>query len=231
MLTNKYVLVACECSQKVCKAFRDIGYTAFSCDLVDQYGGHPEWHIKADALETISYPVFTTTDGVKHSVPRWDIVIAFPPCTYLARVQFPLYDRKKYGNAYVDDRISNRDKAINFFRSIMSSYPTYCDHLAIENPIGTINYWVKSPSQIIRPCEFGDDASKATCLWLYNLPLLTPTNIIEPTMVIDPENGRPNCKWFADTRSITDPVLRSRVRSETFPGVAKAMADQWGKVL
>lgn len=227
---NKYVLVACECSQVVTKAFRSAGYIAFSCDLVDQYGGHPEWHIKRDCLQVISSPTFITCDGVKHSVPRWDLVIAHPPCTYLAKVQFYRYDRSRYGDDYVNNRIAERDNAVKFFRSILSCYPTFCDHLCVENPVGYMESMVPS-SQSIQPYDFGHQASKETCLWLYNLPLLQGTNkVVCPRVWNDREHSYTS-PWWLKSVYMTDPVERARYRSQTFQGIADAMVSQWGKLL
>lgn len=197
------VLVACEESQAVTSRLRKKGITAFSCDLLPTSGRHPEWHIQADALEVVKLD--------------WDMVIAFPPCTHLASSGAAWFDEKKRnGLQYL---------GIGFFLAF-----TTLDHVprvAIENPIGIMSNVYRKPDQIIQPWQFGDPARKATCLWLKGLPLLQATEIVEPE-VLTLRDGKSYPKWHVDTFGMS-PHERSVQRSKTYPGIAQAMADQWGK--
>ena len=228
------VLVACEESQRVCTAFREKGHNAFSCDIIPCSGGHPEWHIKGDVLKVLN-PLtngieFHACDNKYHRVMRWDLIIAHPPCTYLTVAANKLYNIEKYGEKAVQ-RIKDREKAIEFFMKFVKAD---CDRIAIENPIGVISTRYRKPDQIIQPYQFGHPVRKSTCLWLYGLPPLTPTNIVDfecihskgnsggysgPSWVVKDENGK--------ILSYKDPRV-SLIRSKTFPGIAKAMAEQWG---
>lgn len=196
------ILVACEESQVVCTAFRARGHEAYSCDILPTSGDHPEWHIQGDAITAI-------LSG------KWGLVIAHPPCTYLCNSGV----RWLKGNP---DRFEKMLSAVQFFVNIKA----YCDTdkipYCIENPIphkyavNSFNGYsgIGSYSQIIQPWQFGHGETKATCLWLSGLPLLKPTNIVE---------GREQKVW----RMPPGPD-RQRLRSVTFPGIAQAMADQWG---
>lgn len=197
------VLVACEESQRVCKEFRKRGHEAYSCDLLPCGGGRPEWHIQADALEIAKI--------------EWDMVLAFPPCTHLAVSGARHFEEKK--------RDGRQQMGIGFFLAF-----TALDHVpmvAIENPVGIMSTLYRKPDQIIQPYEFGDPHKKTTCLWLKGLPLLQATKIVEPTLV------KYQCK---DGKTVTfDEYMvkgfdgdRAKHRSKTFPGIAKAMAEQWG---
>lgn len=226
------VLIACEESQAVCKAFRARGHNAFSADIQECSGGHPEWHIKGDVLPYINGNcTFTTTDGTNHTIDgKWDLLIAHPPCTYLTVAANKLYNVNKYGDKAIE-RIANREKAIEFFMKFVEAD---CDKKAIENPIGIISTRYQKPTQIIQPYEYGHPVRKSTCLWLYNLPKLQPTNIVDfetihskgasggysgNSWVVKDENGK--------ILSYNDPRV-AKARSKTFPGIAKAMAEQWG---
>ena len=202
------VLIACEESQEVCKAFRSKGHEAYSCDIQPCSGGHPEWHIQGDVLEIINN--------------KWDMIIAHPPCTYLC-VSGARWLYNKDGTKNFD-RWTKRNKSLNFVRAIMDSK---CDKIAIENPISCISTEIRKPEQTIRPFEFGGNSTKKTCLWLKGLPPLNPTNIIEPEIHIT-KTGRIYDKWWFETSLIQDLAERSKARSKTFPGIAKAMAEQWG---
>ena len=160
------VLVACEESQAVCKAFRELGHKAYSCDLQECSGGHPEWHIKGDALKVLNLPI-------------WDLVIAHPPCTYLTCAANRYYNEDKYGEK-AKRRKGEREQAIKFFMEFANCK---CKRVAIENPIGVISSRWKKPTQIIQPYQFGHKERKATCLWLKNLPPLKPINIVEPDII------------------------------------------------
>lgn len=202
------VLVACEESQAVCKAFRELGHKAFSCDLQDCSGGHPEWHIKMDALKVLDLPI-------------WDLVIAHPPCTYLTVAANRYYNIKKYGQKAAQ-RLLDREEAIKFF---MNFVKCRCERVAIENPIGVMSSIWKKPTQIIQPYQFGHTERKATCLWLKNLPPLTYTNIVKPDIIIH-KSGRTDSRLHFETLSLPKEE-RSKKRSKTFEGIARAMANQW----
>lgn len=224
------VLVACEESQAVCKEFRRLGHIAFSCDLIPCSGGHPEWHIMGDALKLISGNcIFQTMDGEWHSLyGRWDLLIAFPPCTHLATSGARHFEKKR-----ADGR---QQEAIEFFCKFLNAD---CDRIVIENPVGIIGgdyipthfpdlaeqYGLpKKPTQIIQPYEFGDPHKKTTCLWLKGLQNLTPTDIVSPNIVeYTCKNGK-RVRFDIIMAKCKDPGIRSK----TFPGIAKAMAEQWG---
>ena len=203
------VLVACEESQRVCIAFRAKGHEAYSCDIEPCSGGHPEWHIQDDVL--------------KHLNKNWDLIIAHPPCTYLTVTGNRWFNVDTYGNKALD-RIKLRDNAIEFFMKFVNAP---CDKIAIENPVGVISSVYRKPDQIIQPYEYGHPLTKKTCLWLKNLPLLKPTNIVEPEYVICAD-GKRYSKIHVDTFKIKDAKERARIRSKTFTGIANAMANQWG---
>ena len=204
------VLVACEESQEVCKAFRAQGHEAYSCDIQECSGGHPEWHIQGDVrnvLEGMPFcPIrFSTADGASHEVWEWDIVIAHPPCTDLA-----VSGARWFAEKRADGR---QQMSIDFFM-LFTCLP-YRTKVAIENPIGIMSTHYRKPDQIIQPWQFGHGETKATCLWLKGLPKLLPTDIVD---------GRAHRVW----RMPPGPD-RAKLRSKTFPGIAKAMAEQWGK--
>ena len=197
------VLIACESSGTVRDAFRARGHEAWSCDLLPADDGSP-YHIQGDALEAI------------HAQP-WDLMIAHPPCTYLSASGL-------HWNGRIPGRVAKTAEALQFVRAIMAA-PV--DRIAIENPIGRISSAVRKPDQIVQPHQFGHDASKATCLWLKNLPPLTPTQHVPPRMV----NGRP--RWSNQTDSGQNKLGPSpdrwKERSKTYAGIAAAMADQWSQ--
>ena len=219
------VLIACEESQRVCKAFREKGHNAYSCDLEECSGGMPEWHIQDDVLPILDGNCkFKTQDGMKHyMIGRWDLIIAHPPCTYLTVTGNRWFNEDKYGEK-AKQRKRDRNAAIEFFMKMIEAD---CDKIAVENPIGTISTAYRKPDQIIQPYFFGDPARKATCLWLKNLPLLTPTNVVEPE-IIQYKNGKgTDNPWHVETMSLP-PKERSKARSKTFQGIANAFAEQWG---
>ena len=219
------VLVACEESQAVCKAFREIGHEAYSCDIQECSGGYPEWHVMGDALPLLNGNcVIRTADGNNHEISgRWDLIIAHPPCTYLTATGNAWFNIEKYGDK-ARQRYKDREDAFKFFMQFANAD---CDHIAIENPIGYVSTHYRKPDQIIQPYYFGDDARKATCLWLKGLPKLVPTNII-PFTLVKTGHGT-DSPWHAYTWNLPKEE-RSRARSKTFPGIANAMANQWGKV-
>lgn len=219
------VLIACEESQAVCKAFREKGHEAYSCDIIDCSGGHPEWHIKQDVLPLLNGRCeFTTLDGTKHKVDgKWDMIVAFPPCTFLTVTGNRWFNVERYGTKAIQ-RQKDREKAIDFFLAIANAD---CEKIAIENPIGIISTVWRKPDQIIQPYQFGHPQRKTTCLWLKNLPKTKPTEMVEPDVYYYvAKNGRvkSDSRW----RSQCKKEDRSKHRSKTFPGVAKAMAEQWG---
>ena len=217
------VLVACEESQEVCKAFRAKGHESYSCDIQEPSGGHPEWHILGDALVAIKGGQVTTMDGQTHEVGRWDLLIAHPPCTYLTVTGNRWFNTERYGEKAVR-RLQLREEAADFFmRFVKCNSPK----VAIENPIGYMSTSYQKPTQIIHPYMFGDPARKATCLWLKGLPKLTPTDIVEPD-IIHYKNGKcTDNPWHMKTMKLP-PKERAKARSKTFPGIARAMAEQWG---
>ena len=210
------VLVACEESQRVCTAFREKGHNAFSCDILPCSGGHLKWHIQGDVLPLINPDVvtrsdcqyygfyFKTQDGIGHKIKgKWDLIIAFPPCTHLAVSGARYFEQKR--------KDGRQQQGIDFF---MEFTKADCEKIAIENPIGIMSTHYRKPDQIIQPWMFGHDETKATCLWLKNLPKLEPTNIVE---------GREQRIW----RMPPGPE-RAKERSKTYEGIAKAMANTWG---
>lgn len=215
------VLVACEESQEVCKAFRALGHEAYSCDIQEPSGGHPEWHILGDAVDIVSRPigVVTTMDGKTHNVD-WDLLIAHPPCTYLSNAGARHLWK---GHQLQADRVMLGIKARDFF---MEFYRSSIPLVAVENPIPSKVFAMPPYTQTIQPYEFGHPYTKRTCLWLKNLPPLKPTNIVEPAATWCP-SGSYSHKHGTQHRGMftTD---RAKNRAKTFPGIAAAMAEQWG---
>ena len=219
------VLVACEESQAVCIAFRELGHEAYSCDIIPCSGGHPEWHIHGDVLPLLNGRCsFETSDGAEHSIEgKWDMIIAFPPCTYLTVTGNRWFNVERYGEKAIQ-RQKDRKEAVKFFMAFANAD---CEKIAIENPIGHMSSAWRKPDQIIHPYMFGDPARKATCLWLKGLKPLEHTNIVEP-VIIKYKNGKgTDNPWHMETMSLP-PDERAKARSKTFSGVAKAMAEQWG---
>lgn len=225
------VLVACEESQRVCVAFRERGFEAFSCDKQKPSGGHPEWHILGDAIEAVNGGIVTTMDGQTHDVGKWDLLIAHPPCTYLAVSGNRWFNKEKYGEKAVR-RWELREAAAAFFMTFVNA--DVCK-IAIENPIGYMSTYYRKPDWMIQPYEFGHQARKKTCLWLKNLPGLFPTDIVSVGKILS--NGfsagaSADCARDEKGKAIpwNDPRT-ANIRSKTFPGIAKAMAEQWGDYL
>lgn len=217
------VLIACEESQTVCKAFRDRGFEAYSCDIQEPSGNHPEWHILGDALEAIKAEKITTMDDKVHYIGNWDLLIAHPPCTYLTVTGNRWFNVSRYGERAVQ-RCKDRKEAADFF---MQFCKCNIPRIAIENPIGYMSTAYQKPTQIIHPYMFGDPARKATCLWLKGLPKLIPTNIVEPDIIRYKNGNGTDNPWHMETMKLP-PKERAKARSKTFPGIAKAMAEQWG---
>lgn len=223
------VLVACEESQTVCKAFRDKGHNAFSCDIQEPSGGHPEWHIWGDVLPLLNGDcTFETMDGSKHSIiGEWDLIVAHPPCTYLTVTGNRWFNVTRYGDKAVQ-RIKDRDIAAEFFMRFVSAK---CKRIAIENPVGVMSTRYRKPDQIIQPYMFGHNARKSTCLWLTGLPKLQSTKIVSPG-----EITKDGCSIGASANyavldgkilAWNDPMT-AKIRSKTYSGIALAMAEQWG---
>ena len=203
------VLVACEESQAVCLAFRGKGHEAYSCDIEPCSGGHPEWHFQNDVTQLLSL--------------TWDLIIAFPPCTYLTVTGNRWFNIDRYGLA-AQQRILNRFEAIEFFMLFANAN---CNKIAIENPVGVMSTEWRRPDQIINPYQFGDPFEKKTCLWLKGLPKLEPTNIVEVPNRVKFSSGKTMPSWYADAWKLPKKE-RAKLRSKTFPGIARAMAEQWG---
>lgn len=209
------VLVACEESQEVCKAFRELGHEAYSCDIQECSGGHPEWHIMGDVLPLLNGNCeFNTMDGTEHSInSKWDLLIAHPPCTYISNAGA----RFLYPNGVLnEERLRKGIEATHFF---MAFYYADCEHIAIENPVPSSVYMLPKYSQIIQPWMFGHPVQKKTCLWLKGLNNLQSTNVTE-----ERQSSKVAGNWF--NHGGKD---RQKNRAKTFPGIAKAMAEQWGK--
>lgn len=219
------VLVACEESQEVTKELRRLGYRAYSCDLIPCSGGHPEWHIQADVIPLLNgFCEFETCDGTKHAIDcKWDMIIAFPPCTKTSNAGARhLYKGGKLNIQRYFDGMCGRA----LFETIRHAD---CDRIAVENPTPSKVFEFPEPTQAIQPFMFGHPFTKKTLLWLKGLEPLQPTNIVEPERTWCP-SGSYSGKHGDKHRGMftTD---RARNRSKTFPGVAKAMAEQWaGKI-
>jgi hypothetical protein len=219
------VLVACEESQAVTIEMRKVGIEAYSCDIIDCSGGHPEWHIKWDALALVNGNCsFMTCDGELHRIDgKWDMLIAHPPCTYMskagARWMFP-----KAGQ--IDKaRLELALEAKSFFFAFVNAD---CDKIAVENPRPLKIVCLPTPSQVVQPYEYGHPYSKATCLWLKGLPKLNPTKVINCYTPFLPSNTGAFSRGGGGSRGV---AKDAKAASKTFPGIAKAMAEQWGKPL
>lgn len=208
------VLVACEQSQAVTIQLRRLGHEAFSCDVLPCSGGHPEWHLRQDVTRLLR--------------ERWDMILAFPPCTHLAVSGAKHFSKKREDGRQLE--------AIKFFAQFLT---VECDRVAIENPVGIISgkYIQKhfpevchdfglprKSSQIIQPYQFGDPFQKTTCLWLKGLPKLRPTRIVDRGEMQVLKSGKVLPKWYSNCGN------RKINRSKTFPGIAKAMAEQWSLI-
>lgn len=219
----KRVLVACEESQAVTIRLRKLGIEAFSCDIQEESGGYPEWHYQKDIFEVMGL--------------GWDMMIAFPPCTHLTVSGARHFEQKR-----LDGR---QQQGIDFFMAMINAP---IKHIAVENPIGIMSNEFRKPDQIIQPYYFGDPFQKTTCLWLKNLPLLVYQ--LEPDLFsqevtatkdkgefitwIDKNTGKEKkqARWYYDAlQNAKTKEERSKLRSKTFPGIADAMANQWGKYI
>jgi hypothetical protein len=196
------VLVACEESQSVTSEFRKLGHEAYSCDIEPCSGGHPEWHLQQDVSPLLEQD--------------WGMIIAFPPCTHLAVSGAAWFEQKR--------KDGRQKQGIDFFMLFANAK---CPKVAIENPVGIMSNVWRKPDQIIQPFQFGEPFSKKTCLWLKGLPKLVPTLIVERGEQTTYSSGKSMPKWYADAFKLP-PKERAKVRSKTFPGIATAMATQWG---
>lgn len=211
------VLVACEESQAVCIELRALGHEAYSCDTAPQSGGHPEWHVQQDVLSLLNgYCEFDTCDGQHHLInSRWDMIIAFPPCTYLTNAGAV---RLRVNGVINEERMAKAIKAKEFFMAI---YNADCDRIVIENPVPGKIHGLPPYQQIIEPYMFGEPWRKKTCLWIKGVPLLIPTDIVEPLGLWVGASSAAYSKYqLASHRS-------PKVRSKTFKGIARAMAEQY----
>ena len=219
------VLVACEESQEVCKAFRARGHEAYSCDIQEPSGGHPEWHICGDVLPLLNGNCeFVTMDGVTHRIDgKWDLLIAHPPCTYLSNAGA----RWLYAGGELNtERYRKGLEGKKFFMAMLNAD---CPRIAVENPIPSSIYDLPQYTQIIQPYQFGEPWSKKTCLWLNGLEPLQPTNIVEdykPYCSSGSYSGTHNPKYKGASRKGGS----AKIRSKTFTGIAKAMAAQWSDI-
>ena len=211
------ILVACEESQAVTIELRKLGHEAYSCDIIPCSGGHPEWHIMQDVLPLLNGDCcFKTADDKQHFITgKWDMIIAFPPCTHLASSGARWFEQKR--------KDGRQQQGIDFFMLFTDSD---CQKVAIENPVGVMSTYYREPDQIINPFEFGDLFEKRTCLWLKGIPLLKPTNIVTPPPRQVLSSGKTMPFWYSNCGG-----NRAKARAKTFPGIARAMAEQWaGKV-
>lgn len=224
----KKILIACEESQRVTIEFRKLGYESYSCDLESCSGGHSEWHIQSDVLSLLDGNcTFKTVDNTLHEVVgSWDLIIAFPPCTYLTVAGNRWFDIERYGDKAVE-RQRNRKRAIDFFMKFVYAD---CSRIAIENPVGIMSNIYRKPNCIIQPWMFGDNARKTTCLWLKGLPRLVPDDIVSPGKILPGGYSVNASANYAvkDGKILAwnDPET-AKIRSKTYPGIARAMAQQW----
>lgn len=222
------VLIACEESQAVCKEFRRLGHRAFSCDIQECSGGHPEWHIMGDVLPVINGRCsFVTCDGKLHEqAETWDLIIAHPPCTDLAVSGAAFFAQKQ--------KDGRQQKSIVFFMQMVLAN---CEHIAVENPVCIMSSCYRKPDQIIQPYMFGHPVSKKTCLWLKGLPKLEATETVSYNKIHSKgkSGGYSGNSWYVKDEKgkiipWNDPRT-AKARSKTFPGIARAMAEQWSEYI
>lgn len=208
---TKRVLVACEESQAVTIEFRKLGIEAYSCDVLPCSGGHPEWHLQQDVVPLLK--------------EEWGLIIAHPPCTFLSHAGA----RWLYAGGVLQKERYHKGLLAKAFFEVFFTANT--DKLCIENPVPSSIYNLPKHTQVIQPWMFGDEAQKKTLLWLKGLPELRPTKIVGKGEMVVYSSGKRKAKWFMDAAHGTTPKERASIRSKTFPGIAKAMAEQWGKLL
>ena len=219
------LLVCCEESQRVCTAFRERGWEAYSCDIEPCSGGHPEWHIQQDVLPLINGDCeFDTVDGEHHIIKgEWDLLICHPPCTYMSKAGA----RWMYPKAGVinPERLALALEAKEFFMQFVNAK---CKYIAIENPRPLKVIKLPNPSQVIQPYEYGEPYSKATLLWNKNIPNLIPTEILSKHTPWMPSNTGAFSRGGKGSHGVAH---NAKDGSKTFEGVARAMADQWGSYI
>lgn len=218
------ILVACEESQRVCAAFRARGHRAFSCDIIPTSGSNPEWHILGDVMPLLNGCVsFTTQDGVEHTIEsKWDMIIAFPPCTYFSAAGacrlFPKGELNQERYA----------KGLEMKKLFMAIYNADCEKIVIENPTPLKIWELPKHQQVVQPYFFGEPYKKRTLLWVKGLPLLTPTQLLDENKCVSWVNGGNLVKDGSSHRRKTGINRNPKTRSKTFQGLADAMAAQWG---
>jgi hypothetical protein len=231
------ILVACEESQAVTRELRNLGHNAYSCDLLECSGGEIQWHFKMNVFDVIENNGGMLQNGLIAIVDKWDIMIAHPPCTYLAvsgarwfyhpdDKYLPIENRRPHPK--FPNRAKDRQEAVDFFIAL-ANVPI--EKIVIENPVGIISSKFRKPDQVVQPFMFGDEARKTTCLWLKNLPKLLPTKLVGEGERIYFKSGKSQPKWYSDAlvKSKSNEERRT-MRSKTFIGMAKAMAEQWTKI-
>ena len=191
------VLVACEESQAVTIELRKLGHEAYSCDIEECSGGHPEWHLQEDVIPLLE--------------KEWDMIIAFPPCTDLAVSGAAWFEQKR--------KDGRQQASVEFFMKFANAK---CEKIAIENPVGIMSTQWRKPDQIVQPYEYGHMEQKKTCFWLKGLPKLVETENVKEQMLLLPKKKRERMHYMSPGPE------RAKLRSKTFPGIAKAMAMQWG---
>lgn len=237
------VLIACEESQRVCMAFREHGHEAYSNDIKRCSGGHPEWHIMDNALSVLGGGTMRLQNGKKIQIDHWDLIIAHPPCTYLSNVATRSHSIRMTPENLIEGRTLERISAMQFF---MECVRANCEKIAVENPVGIMNTAYRKPDQIIEPFQFAESVddeenyvTKRTCLWLKNLPPLKTNTLPRPDnakifgklksgKAKDFECNHGKLKNWSSYQCWEDKQRDSTLRSKTFPGIAKAMAEQWG---
>lgn len=220
------ILVACEESQRVCQAFRDLGHEAYSCDVIPPSGGHPEWHILGDAVPVLRGGYQYCMNGDEHYIEKWDLIVAHPPCTYISNAgACRLYPRKGELN---QERYQKGLEAKDFF---MTFYNADCEHICIENPIPSKVFNLPPYSQTIQPYEYGEPFSKKTCLWLKGLPKLQPTKIVEPIGSWVCGNSNQWKREFSEKGYVVGHEKSPKHRSKTFKGIAEAIAKQFSEYI
>ena len=222
------VLVACEESQRVCIEFRKLGHEAYSADIQEPSGGHPEWHIHGDCLKILHGGEFSTMNGELHSVDKWDLIIAHPPCTYLSNAGARWLYKDIDGKTYIErERFEKGMDGKDFFMRFLKAK---CQHIAVENPIPSAVYRMPPYTQVIQPYEYGHPYSKKTCLWLKGLPELKPTALIteyKPYCTSGSYTKTHDARYKGASRRGGS----AKSRSKTFQGIAQAMAQQWSDYL
>ncbi|RMA66379.1 hypothetical protein [Ulvibacter antarcticus] len=229
------ILVACEESQAITKELRALGHDAYSCDLLPCSGGHPEWHFNYDVFQVIEENGGTLQNGsLVNDGLDWELMIAHPPCTFLAvsgarwyyhpdDSGMPTSERRPHPR--FPDRAEHREEAVEFFIRLCEAP---IEKIAVENPVGIISTRYRKPNQTVHPWMFGDEASKSTCLWLKNLPLLEATDIVGKGERVVLSSGKSLPKWYSDAlTNAKSSAERRTLRSKTFKGMAEAMALQW----